>query len=107
MAIFEDMVENGMAVFMDDFLVFGDSFELYLKNLEWVLARCEEINLVLSCEKYHFLVQEGIVLGHKISKKGIEVDKEKKFNYREITTFRISESNQKLFGACRILQEFY
>nr|GEZ57984.1 reverse transcriptase domain-containing protein [Tanacetum cinerariifolium] len=38
---------------------------------------CEDTKLALNCEKSHFMVKEGIVLGHKISKKGIEVDKEK------------------------------
>ncbi|XP_070029482.1 uncharacterized mitochondrial protein AtMg00860-like [Nicotiana sylvestris] len=42
-----------------------------------VLARCEETNLVLNWEKCHFMVEEGIVFGHKISKNGIEVDKAK------------------------------
>ena len=42
-----------------------------------MLQCCEESNLVLNWEKCHFMVQEGIVLGHKISKRGIEVDKEK------------------------------
>ena len=36
-----------------------------------------ETNLVLSWEKSHFMVREGIVLGHIVSKKGIEVDKAK------------------------------
>jgi len=66
-----------MEVFMDDFLVYGDSFDLCLKNLERVLERCEETNLVLNWEKCHFMVQEGIVLGHKISQMGMEVDKAK------------------------------
>ncbi|XP_050217650.1 uncharacterized mitochondrial protein AtMg00860-like [Mercurialis annua] len=66
-----------MEVFMDDFLVFGDSFEMCLNNLERVLARCEETNFVLNWEKCHFIVEEGIVLGHKISKDGIEVDRAK------------------------------
>ena len=48
-----------------------------LRNLEKVLQRCEESNLVLNWEKCHFMVHEGIVLGHKISKRGIEVDKAK------------------------------
>lgn len=48
LAIFEDLVEDTMEVFMDAFLVFGDSFDICLKNLEWVLVRCEETNLVLS-----------------------------------------------------------
>ena len=74
---FEDLVEDIMEVFMDDFSVFGDSFDLCLKNLERVLERCEETNLVLNREKCHFMVQEGIILSHKVSYKGIDVDKEK------------------------------
>ena len=62
---------------MDDFSVFGLSFLNCLQNLEQVLLRCEETNLVLNWEKCHFLVTEGIVLGHKISEHGIEVDKAK------------------------------
>ena len=77
MAIFSDLVEDIMEVFMDDFSVFGDSFKGCLNNLEKVLARCEETNLVLNWEKCHFMVDEGIVLGHKISAKGIEVDRAK------------------------------
>jgi len=77
MAIFADMVEKCIEVFMDDFSVFGTSFGNCLANLEKVLQRCEESNLVLNWEKCHFMVQEGIVLGHKISKRGIEVDKAK------------------------------
>ncbi|XP_060960928.1 uncharacterized protein LOC133031448 [Cannabis sativa] len=57
--------------------VFGSSFDHCLENLEKVLTRCEKSNLVLNCEKCHFMVTEGIVLGHKISKAGIEVDKAK------------------------------
>ena len=51
LAIFSDLVEDIMEVFMDDFLVFGDSFEGCLNNIEKVLARCEETNLVLNWEK--------------------------------------------------------
>jgi len=67
MAIFSDMVEKCIKVFMDDFSIFGPSFEGCLSNIERVLKRCEESNLVLNWEKYHFMVREGIVLGHKIS----------------------------------------
>ncbi|GJR89152.1 reverse transcriptase domain-containing protein [Tanacetum coccineum] len=71
-AIFHDMVEDFMEVFMDDFSVFGNSFNHCLGNLDKMLARCEETNLVLNWEKCHFMVNEGIVLGHKISGKGLE-----------------------------------
>ncbi|CAA7037137.1 unnamed protein product [Microthlaspi erraticum] len=62
---------------MDDFSVYGSSFVSCLSNLCRVLKRCEETNLVLNWEKCHFMVREGIVLGHKISEKGIEVDQAK------------------------------
>ncbi|GKC72308.1 reverse transcriptase domain-containing protein [Tanacetum coccineum] len=77
MAIFHDMIEEIMDVFMDDFLVFRDSFSSCLSHLDKMLKRCEDTNLVLNWEKCHFMVKEGIVLGHKISKSGIEVDRAK------------------------------
>ncbi|GKD14476.1 reverse transcriptase domain-containing protein, partial [Tanacetum coccineum] len=77
MAIFYDMIEKTMEVFMDDFSVFGNSFETCLSYLDKMLKRCEDTNLCLNWEKSHFMVKEGIVLGHKISKNGIEVDKAK------------------------------
>ncbi|GKG03338.1 reverse transcriptase domain-containing protein, partial [Tanacetum coccineum] len=76
-AIFHDMIEKTMEVFMDDFLVFGDSFSSYISYLDMMLKWCEDTNLVLNWEKCHFIVKEGIVLGHKISKNGIEVDRAK------------------------------
>jgi len=66
-----------MEVFMDDFFVCKQSFEECLENLERVLKRCVKVNLVLNWEKCHFMVQEGIVLGHIISNRGIKVDKAK------------------------------
>nr|GEW49521.1 reverse transcriptase domain-containing protein [Tanacetum cinerariifolium] len=76
-SIFHDMIEKTMEVFMDDFSVFGDSFYSCLFNLDKMLKRCEDTNLVLNWEKCHFMCKEGIVLGHKISKSGIEVDRSK------------------------------
>nr|GEZ98865.1 reverse transcriptase domain-containing protein [Tanacetum cinerariifolium] len=77
MAIFNDMIKKTMEVFMDDFSIFGDSFSSFLSYLDKMLKRCEDTNLVLNWEKCHFMVKEGIVLGHKISKSGIEVDRAK------------------------------
>jgi len=69
MAIFSDMVEQIIEVFMDDFYVFGTSFDDCFAKLALVLERCEKTNMILNWEKYHFMVKEGIVLGHWISKK--------------------------------------
>nr|GFA69009.1 reverse transcriptase domain-containing protein [Tanacetum cinerariifolium] len=77
LAIFHDMVEKTMEVFMDDFSVFGNSFENCLSRLDKMLQRCEDTNHSLNWEKSHFMVKEGIVLGHKISKNGIQVDRAK------------------------------
>nr|GEV00218.1 reverse transcriptase domain-containing protein [Tanacetum cinerariifolium] len=76
-AIFHDMIEKTIKVFMDDFLVFRDSFSLCLSNLDKMLKRCEDTNLILNWEKCHFMCKEGIVFGHKISKSEIEVDRVK------------------------------
>nr|GEV31029.1 reverse transcriptase domain-containing protein [Tanacetum cinerariifolium] len=77
MAIFHDMIEKTVKVFMGDFLVFGDSFSSCLSHLDTILQRCEDTNLVLNWEKCHFMVKERIVLGHKISKNGLEVNRAK------------------------------
>nr|GFA38452.1 DNA-directed DNA polymerase [Tanacetum cinerariifolium] len=76
-AIFHDMIEKTMEAFMNDFSIFGDSFSSCLTNLDKILKRCEDKNLVLNWEKCHFMCREGIVLGHKILKSIIEVDREK------------------------------
>jgi hypothetical protein len=77
MVIFSDLIETVIKVCMNDFSIYGKTFEDSLANLNKVLKRCQEVNLVLSWEKCHFMVREGITLGHKISEKGIEVDKVK------------------------------
>ncbi|GJS87497.1 reverse transcriptase domain-containing protein [Tanacetum coccineum] len=83
-AIFHDMIEKTMEVFMDDFSVFGDSFSSCLSHLDKMLQRCEDTNLVLNWEKCHFMVKEGIVLGHKISKIRIAVRQAKVEDFSKI-----------------------
>ena len=74
MSIFSDMVEDTIEVFMNDFSMAGYSFERCLSHLSEVLKRCEDCNVVLNWEKCHFMVKEGIVLGHRFPEKCIEVD---------------------------------
>ena len=76
-AIFSDLIEQIMEVFMDDFTIYGKTFDNCLINLEKVFKRCKEVDLVLNWEKCHFMVREGIVLGHLIFERRIEVDKAK------------------------------
>jgi hypothetical protein len=77
LSIFSDMVKRFLEIFMDEFSIFGDSFYDCLTNLEKVLNRCEEKNLMLNWEKYHFMVTNDIVLSHIVSSIRIEVDKSK------------------------------
>ncbi|GJR94218.1 DNA-directed DNA polymerase [Tanacetum coccineum] len=77
LAIFHDMIKESVEVFMNDFSVFGNSFNKCLNNLDKMLQRCKDAHLVLNWEKCHFMVKEGIVLGHKVSSAGLEVDKVK------------------------------
>ena len=77
MSMFSDLDEEVMEIFMDDFTVYESSFEQCLNNLETVLQRCKDKQLALNLEKCHFMVTEGIVLGHKISATGLEVDQSK------------------------------
>jgi hypothetical protein len=77
MAVFSEFIKEIVEVFMVDFFVYGKMFMDCLANLDKVLTRCAEVDLVLNWEKCHFMVKQGIVLGHVISERGIEVDKAK------------------------------
>ena len=76
-SIFSSAIEEIMEVFMDDFSIYGTTFDHCLENLDRVLQRCQEKDLILNWEKCQFMVREGIILGHLVSKRGIEVDKAK------------------------------
>ncbi|GKA52530.1 reverse transcriptase domain-containing protein [Tanacetum coccineum] len=67
MAIFHDMIEKTMEVFMDDFSVFGDSFSTCLTHLEKMLKRCEDTNLSLNWEKSHFMICDDQVIRRCVS----------------------------------------
>ena len=77
MSMFLDLAEEVMEIFMDDLTVYGSSFEHCLQNLETILHRCQDKILALNWEKCHFMVTEGIVLGHRIYAVGLEVDQVK------------------------------
>lgn len=71
MTIFAYFLDDIMEVFMDDFSVFGQSFESCLINLETILERCVKVNLMMNWEKFHFMVRKGIVLGNIVFDRGI------------------------------------
>jgi hypothetical protein len=105
-SIFFDMVERFLEVFMDDFSVFGSSFEECLHHLMLVLVRCKEKNLVLNWEKCHFMVKQGIVLGHVISHRGIEVDKAKVDLISNLPPPRTVKEVHSFLGNARFYRRF-
>ena len=106
MAIFSHFIENEVEIFMDDFSVCGSSFDTCLENLCKVLQRCEEVNLVLNWEKCHFMVQEGVVLGHRITSKGIEVDKAKVEVIEGLCTPTCVKDIRSFLGHCGFYRRF-
>ncbi|KAL5581218.1 hypothetical protein UlMin_013660 [Ulmus minor] len=106
MSIFSDMVEKCIEVFMDDLTVFGTSFDSCLSNLKSVLCRCEEKGLVLNWEKCHFMVSSGIVLGHIVSEKGIEVDKSKIELISKLPTPKNIKDVRSFLGHVRFYRRF-
>jgi hypothetical protein len=100
------MVERHLEIFMDDFSVFGSSFGECLHHLTLVLVRCKEKNLVLNWEKCHFMVKQGIVLGHVISFKGIEVDKARVDLISSLSPPRIVKEIRSFLGCARFYRRF-
>jgi len=77
LSIFAELVHDLVEIYMDDFTPYESSFQEALSNLGKVLSKCIEMNLPLSPEKCEFLMTEGIVLGHTISRQGLQVDPNK------------------------------
>jgi hypothetical protein len=105
-SIFSGMVEHHLEIFMDDFSVFGSSFEECLNRLTLVLVQCKEKNLVLNWEKCHFMVKQGIVLGHVISSRGIEVDKAKVDLISSLPSPRTVKEIRSFLGHARFYRRF-
>ena len=106
MSIFSDLVEEVIEIFMDDFSVYGSSFEDYLRNLETILQRCQDKNLALNWEKFHFMVIESIILGHKIFAAGLEVDQAKIVVIKTLMSPTTVKGIRSFLGHARFYRRF-
>jgi hypothetical protein len=106
MVVFSEFIEEIVEVFMDDFSVYGKTFMDCLANLDKVLTKCAEVDLVLNLEKCHFMVKQGIVLGHVISERGIEVDKGKVETVEQLPPRTDVKSLRSFLGHARFYRRF-
>jgi hypothetical protein len=100
MVLFSEFIEEIVDVFMDDFSVYGKTFMDCLANFDKVLMRCAGVDLVLNWEKCHFIVKQGIVLGHVISERGIEVEKAKVETVEQLPPPTDVKSLKSFLGHC-------
>jgi hypothetical protein len=106
MAIFSEFIEEIIEVFMDDFSVYGKTLVDCLANLDKVLTRCAEVDLVLNWKKCHFFVKQGIVLVHVISERGIEVDTSKVETVEQLPPPTDVKSLMSFLGHARFYRRF-
>jgi hypothetical protein len=106
MAVFSKFIKEIVEVFVDDFSIYGKMFVDCLANLDKVLTRCAEVDLVLNWEKCHFMVKQGIVLRHVISERGIEVDKAKVGTVEQLPPSTDVKSLKSFLGHAEFYRRF-
>jgi hypothetical protein len=106
MVVFLEFIKEIIEVFMDDFSVSGKTFVNCLANLDKVLTRCAEVDLVINWEKCHFMVKQGIVFGHVISERRVEVDKAKVETVEQVPPPKDVKSLRSFLGLVGFYRKF-
>lgn len=104
--VLRDLNWKSVSVYVDDILIFSNSFEQHLKHLEQVFKRLKEANLKLQPTKCHFAVKKLKFLGHIISKNGIEVDPEKTKAMSEFPTPKTQKQVRSFLGMANYYRRF-
>lgn len=73
-ALFEDLLYRCMGIFIDDLVIWADTFEELMQILDTVLSRLAEAGITLCPSKLRIAVQEFVYLGHLKSLRGLEID---------------------------------
>ena len=105
MSMFSDLVKEAMEIFMDDFSVYGSSFEKCLENMETILQRCKDKNLALNWEKCHFIGNRRYCLGTQNLCNWIR--RSKGFYHKNSTATYNGQRDKKFLGTCWFLQEIH
>ena len=104
--IFSDLINDCVKVFMDDFSDYGSNFVNFLKTLSKILDRCKKHELVLNWEKCHFMAKKGIILGHMVSQRGIEVDRAKIEVIANLQPLKSVKDIRSFFGHASFYRRF-
>ena len=111
-SIFQRTIENavrgltGCCVYIDDILITGETDEIYLKNLQGVLQRLQELGLKLKKDKFHFMMDEIVYLGFVISATGVSPTKEKVGAIKDAAPPSNVAELQSFIGSANFLRKF-
>lgn len=97
---------EGILIFVDDFLIYGETEEIHNERLQKVLQRAREVNLKFNKSKCKFLVNEVCFLGHIFSKSGVKVDNEKIKAIENIPSPQNVKELQRFLGMITYLGPF-
>ncbi|MBW0544182.1 hypothetical protein O181_083897 [Austropuccinia psidii MF-1] len=75
--IFQEILEGWMVVYIDDIIIYSETWEDYVHYIDTVLSKCTPINLKISLKRFDFGQQELLALGHKVSGISLAIDQNK------------------------------
>ena len=93
-------------IYLDDLIVFSDSFEQHLERLELIFLRLRECGLKLSPKKCSFLQKKVKYIGHIVSSEGIETDPDKIEKIVNWPTPSSPEKVRSFLGFCGYYRRF-
>nr|KAG5690731.1 hypothetical protein BaRGS_022422 [Batillaria attramentaria] len=93
-------------VFLDDIIIFSDTFEEHLERIEQVLSRLRDCGLKLSPKKCAFAQERVKYVGHIISSAGVEADPDKCEKVRDWPTPKSPEDVRRFLGFCGYYRRF-
>ena len=103
---FSDEIGHLIVIYLDDITFFSNTEEEHLKHLRKVFEKCRRFGLSLNPKKTVFGLQEGKLLGHIISEKGIRIDPQRVEGILQIAHPRNVKELQSFIGKINFLRRF-
>jgi len=103
---FAEEKDKFVVIYLDDITVFSHSREDHIKHMERVLEKCRRFGISLNPKKSNFVVDEGKLLGHVVSKDGIKIDPNILSTILKIEIPRNKKEVQSFIGKVNFLRRF-